>query len=74
MGVLISVNGWSSNVVVSLKENANKRVLLMNGEDIRAVLANDIALTDMLRAKIKALNLKSEPFFGAPEILAQANS
>ena len=67
-GVFISVNGWSSGVVDLLKQNADKRVLLVNGEDIRAALSGDIPFVDMLRAKVKALNLNSEPFIGVGDI------
>ena len=53
----------------SLKQNSDKRVLLMNGEDIRAVLTEAIPLVDLLRAKVQALSLDSEPFVSAAEAL-----
>ena len=74
MGLFISVNGWSSSVVDLLKKNPAKRVLLMNGEDIRAVLAGSIPLVELLRAKVEALNLKSEPFVSVAEILSKSSN
>ncbi len=72
MGVFISVNGWSCHVVDVMKQEPDKRVFLMNGEDFRAVLAGDICLIDLLKAKVEALNLKSEPFAGVKDILSNA--
>lgn len=62
MGVFVSVNGWSDHVLDLLKQNPEKRVFLANGQDISAVLSGSIDFNDLLRAKIQALNLKSEPF------------
>ncbi len=74
MGVFISVNGWSSHVVELLKQDPSKRLLLMNGDDIRAVLHQEISLVDLLRAKIGALNLKSEPYLGVHDAIANLSS
>ena len=74
MGLFISVNGWSCHVEKLLKQNPDKRVLLMNGEDIRAVLAEDIPLAELLRAKIEALNLQTEPFVGVEDIISRLSS
>ena len=74
MGVFISVSGWSSKVVPLLKQNVNKNVLLMDGEDIRAVLAGSIPLVELLQAKIEALSLKSEPFISVAEILSKSSN
>ena len=74
MGVFISVSGWSSKVVPLMKQNADKKVLLMDGEDIRAVLAGSIPLVELLQAKVEALNLKSEPFVGVGEILSKSSN
>ena len=68
MGLFISVNGWSSNVVPLLKQNREKNVFLMNGEDIEAVLADKISLGHLLRAKLETLNLRAEPFISAKDI------
>lgn len=40
MGLFISINGWSENVVPLLKQNPEKCVLLMDGYDLRCVLAH----------------------------------
>ena len=74
MGVFISVSGWSSKVVPLMKQNPNKKVLLMDGEDIREVLAGSIPLVELLQAKIEALNLKSEPFMSVAEILSKSSN
>ena len=74
MGLFISVNGWSENVEHLTKQNPDKKVLSMDGKDIRAVLSADILLYDMIRKKVDALTLKSEPFISAVEILHKMNS
>ena len=62
MGVFISVNGWSSNVVSLMKQNKQKRTFLVNGEDVQMVLRGEVTLVELLRAKREALNLLSEPY------------
>ena len=69
MGVLLSINGWSNNVVGLLKQETEKRILLMDGNDIRAVMSGDITFISLLQAKRDSLNLKAEPFLGVEEIL-----
>lgn len=69
MGIFISVNGWTRNVVPLMKNNQSKRILLMDGSDIKAVLTEQISLRDLLNAKVRALNFRSEPFLGAAEII-----
>ena len=69
MGIFISVNGWTRNVVPLMKNNQSKRILLMDGNDIKAVLTEQISLRDLLNAKVRALNFRSEPFLGAAEII-----
>lgn len=71
MGVFLSINGWSPNMVSSLKEDPDKRIILVNGDDLRSVLAGEIDLRDMLRSKLDALNLKSEPFVSVRDILVR---
>ena len=68
MGVFIAVNGWSGKVVGQLKENSEKRVLLLNGEDIDIALAGHMPFREMLQAKVQELNLKAEPFVSAREL------
>lgn len=69
MGLFISINGWSENVPNLLKQNPDKSVILMDGYDLRCVLDQQADLTNFIRAKIKRLNFKSEPFLSAPEYL-----
>jgi hypothetical protein len=62
MGLFISVNGWSQHVVPTLKQDPNKNIMLMKGEDARAVLESRISLISLLRNKRRGLNLRSEPY------------
>lgn len=71
MGVFLSVNGWSENVVPLLKQNPDKCMLLMDGYDLRCVLSGQIDLRDFLVAKLAKLNLHSEPFYGAADFLKE---
>jgi hypothetical protein len=70
MGVFLSINGWSENVVPLLKQNPEKCILLMDGYDLRNVLARRVDLRDLLLAKISALSLRSEPFLSVADFLA----
>ncbi|MBK3662591.1 hypothetical protein JJE66_15235 [Bradyrhizobium diazoefficiens] len=63
MGLFLSVNGWSDNVVPVMKQNPNKRIILMEGYDLRTVLAQPVDLRRLLKAKLGALNLEAEPYF-----------
>ena len=74
MGMFISVNGWSDNVVNLIKQDPSKKVLLMDGADISAVLSEAIPLVNLLRAKVRALNLTSEPFVSAADAISQLSS
>lgn len=62
MGFFISIGGWSKNVPRLLKQNTDKVVILINGEDIEAVLNNTIQLHKLLDEKIKSFNLNAEPY------------
>ncbi|RKH73183.1 hypothetical protein [Corallococcus aberystwythensis] len=68
MGLFLSMNGWSPNVVPLLKQNPNKSILLTDGVDLYAVLSGGISFQDLLRAKRKRLNLAAEPFYPYREI------
>lgn len=63
MGVFLSINGWSNNVVPLLKQNPDKGIILMDGYDLRTVLAGQVDLRDFLLAKVAKLNLKAEPYY-----------
>ena len=65
MGVFLSINGWSDNVVPLLKQTTGKSIILMDGYDLRTVLAGHVDLIDLLLAKVAKLNLKAEPYYSA---------
>ena len=67
MGLFISVNGWSRHVVPTLKQNPDKNIMLMKGEDVRAVLESRISLICLLRNKRRGLDFRSEPYVGFDE-------
>lgn len=69
MGLFLSIQGWSSNVVPLLKQNPQKSIFLMEGVDLRAVLDRQIELRQLLEAKISALNLDAEPYFPVARII-----
>jgi hypothetical protein len=63
MGLFLSINGWSEHVVPAMKQNPDKCIVLMEGYDLRTVLAQAIDLRRLLKAKVRALNLDAEPYF-----------
>jgi hypothetical protein len=63
MGLFLSINGWSEKLIAVMKQNPDKSILLMEGYDLRTVLAQSIDLRRLLKAKIRALNLEAEPYF-----------
>ena len=69
MGVFLSVNGWSDNVPLVMKQNPDKSIILMEGFDLRTVLSRTLELRRLLKAKLSALNIESEPFFSAAKLL-----
>ncbi len=71
MGLFLSINGWSEHVVPIMKQNPDKSIILMEGFDLRMVLAQSIDLRRLLKGKLSALNLESEPYFPAREILGK---
>lgn len=71
MGLFLSVNGWSSNVVSTLKTDPVKKIILVDGDDLWSVLTGEIDISDMLRSKLEALNLKAEPFISVRDILSK---
>jgi hypothetical protein len=52
-----------------LKQNPEKSIFLMEGVDLRAVLDQRIDLRKLLKAKISALNLDTEPFLSVATVL-----
>jgi hypothetical protein len=69
MGLFLSINGWSDNVPGLLKQNPDKCIFLMDGYDLRCVLALEADLRELLLAKLARLNLESEPFLGVRALL-----
>jgi hypothetical protein len=72
MGMFLCVNGWSENVPDLLKQNPTKCIFLMDGYDLRCVLALEADLTDLLLAKVAHPNLKREPFLSVREFLDES--
>jgi hypothetical protein len=69
MGFFISINGWSDNVPLLLKQNPDKSIVLMDGYDLRCALSQSVDLQDFILAKVTKLNLESEPFYSAVQYL-----
>lgn len=69
MGVFISINGWSPNVIPLMKQQSDKSIFLMDGYDLRMVLSGEISLTNLLKRKIDGLNLITEPFVSVSTLL-----
>lgn len=69
MGLFLSINGWSENVVGLLKQNPDKCIILMDAIDLRAVLSTLIDLPTLLKAKLAALSLYAEPYKPASSLL-----
>lgn len=69
MGLFLSINGWSENVPVLLKQNPEKRIFMMEGLDLRSVLAQHIDLRKLLKAKLSRLNLHDEPYISVSRIV-----
>jgi hypothetical protein len=69
MGLFLSINGWSENVVPLMKQNPDKSIILMEGFDLRTVLAQVFDMRRLLKAKVTALNLEAEPYFAISRLL-----
>ncbi|MGJ5008679.1 hypothetical protein ACQR05_12980 [Bradyrhizobium oligotrophicum] len=69
MGFFLSIEGWSDNVVPLLKQNPEKAIILMEGSDLRATLDQRIDLRELLKAKLRALNLEAEPYYSVTRLL-----
>ena len=54
--------GDEAKVIALLKQNPDKNIILMEGLDLRAVLAQQVDLRRLLKAKIAALNFEAEPY------------
>jgi hypothetical protein len=69
MGVFLGINGWSQSLPALLQQSQNKNTVLMDGNDLRAVLNGSIGFTDLLNAKTAALNLAGQAFLSAKAIV-----
>jgi len=69
MGLFLSIEGWSENVVPLVKQNPDKNIILMEGFDLRTVLAQQCDLRRLLKRKLSALNLEAEPYFSVSRLL-----
>ena len=69
IGLFLGINGWSENVPRLLKQNPVKSIVLMDGFDLRTVLAQRLDLSDFLLAKLARLNFEAEPFLSVKKYL-----
>lgn len=71
MGLFLSINGWSDNVVPLLKQNTDKSIILMDGYDLRCILDQTvgIALGKLLMDKLSHLNFDGEPFLSVAALI-----
>ncbi len=72
MGLFLSINGWSKNVVPMLKQNPEKSIILMDGYDLRCVLSRFVDLKDFLISKIAHLNLQADPFLSVADFMKES--
>ena len=70
MGLFLSIGGWSSHVPGLLKQNPDKSLILMEGCDLRSVLDRQADLRELMKAKVRALNLDAEPYFPVSRLSA----
>lgn len=69
LGLFLSINGWSDNVIDVLKQNPNKCIIPMDGIDLEAVLLGKVHFRALLEAKLKKLNIEAKPYYGVDEFL-----
>ncbi|MGH6822920.1 MAG: hypothetical protein ACREC4_05430, partial [Methylocella sp.] len=68
-GLFLSISGWSKHVVPLLKQNPDKSIFLMEGYELRCVLDLQADLRELLKRKLSALNLDSEPYLSVARLL-----
>jgi len=69
-GCFLSINGWSKGLPNLMKQNPDKSIMLINGNDIHHVLKGNITLQVLLDVKNRKLSFESEPFYGAAQYIA----
>jgi len=62
MGLFLSINGCSKKVPEMLQQNPEKSLFVMNGDELEKVLKDQINLREVLKRKLKALNIEAKPF------------
>jgi len=62
MGLFLSIKGCSEKVPEILQQNPDKSLFLMNGDELEEVLKDQIDLREVLKWKLKALNIEAKPF------------
>jgi hypothetical protein len=65
MGMFLSITGWSDHVPTLLKQEQEKKIILIDGYDLRLTLDTDFSFCQLLDKKIEALRVYAEPFFSA---------
>lgn len=75
LGLFLSMNGWSENVIPLLKQNQDKSIILMDGYDLRCVLDGNshVHLRDLLIAKLFAFNVEGQPFFSVKQYIEKGS-
>jgi len=74
MGLFLSISGWTKSVVDAIKEETQRKIILMNGKDLDCVLSGDVPLKELLEAKQTHLLQHKEPYLGADEYLKTKNN
>jgi hypothetical protein len=74
LGMFLSINGWSANVPPLIRQNSDKCLFLMDGYDLRCVLALQADYRDLLFAKLAHLNLRAEPHLGVTTFLQESKA
>lgn len=62
LGLFLSINGWSDNVVKGLKNNKDKNVILMNGEELEMILGGEFTISKAIEKKNLGLSTHANPY------------
>ena len=75
VGLFISVNGWTQTLIEDLERDAQQRkIILMNGEDLDFIFSGDVSLKELLQAKRTHLLQHKEPYLSAGKYLKTKNN
>lgn len=61
MGMFISMNSWSPLAVTNLQRESQQGVVLVDSQDLRAVVTGLVRFAELVRAKARHLALRGEP-------------